>query len=249
MAALTFAWAAITIFVLKVISGPPKPNMAADPRFVYIRARAESPNTGGAEWMRRRHENFETTRKIPNPITDIHYVYRNNPYCHRGCSRRAAGHMGHRHAQQPDRPTQPCPAVPERHLRGLEAAQRPDPESGGLGQGLHGPRERTPDAHHRPAFARGFGRGERADPRRRRALVAARPAPCRRRELPRIEGQRAVPPPAGADRGDGERAAGHTPHVQCGRDGLQQRHRDVPLVDHRLVGPPYAGGADRDPRP
>ena len=74
MAALTFAWAAITIFVLKVISGPPKPNMAADPRFVYIRARAESPNTGGAGWMRRRHENFETTRKIPNPITDIHYV-------------------------------------------------------------------------------------------------------------------------------------------------------------------------------
>lgn len=165
MAALTFAWAATTIFVLKVISEPPKPNMAADPRFVYIRARAESPNTGGAEWMRRRHENFETTRKIPNPITDIHYVYRNNPYCHRGCSRRAAGHMGHRHAQQPDRPTQPCPAVPERHLRGLEAAQRPDPESGGLGQGLHGPRERAPDAHHRPAFARGLGRGERADPR------------------------------------------------------------------------------------
>lgn len=37
MAALTFAWAAITIFVLKVISGPPKPNMAADPRLNRIK--------------------------------------------------------------------------------------------------------------------------------------------------------------------------------------------------------------------
>lgn len=63
MAAFTLAWAAITIFVLKVISGPPKPNMAAVPRFVYIKVGTCGPTYGGC----RMDDAVETRKHRNNP--------------------------------------------------------------------------------------------------------------------------------------------------------------------------------------
>lgn len=71
MAAFTLAWAAITIFVLKVISGPPKLDMAAVRALCISRSALMARLTEDAGWMMLwRPENIETTRNT-EPENDI----------------------------------------------------------------------------------------------------------------------------------------------------------------------------------
>lgn len=96
MAALTFAWAAITIFVLKVISGPPKLDMAAVRALCISRSALAARLPEDAEWMMQwRPENSEPTQNTEPEKRYTYDIDRNDPDNQRGSCRRAAYHMGH----------------------------------------------------------------------------------------------------------------------------------------------------------
>ena len=96
MAALTFAWAAITIFVLKVISGPPKLDMAAVRALCISRSALAARLPEDAGWMMLwRPENIETTRNTEPEKRYTYVVDRNNLDNQRGNCRHTACYMGY----------------------------------------------------------------------------------------------------------------------------------------------------------
>ena len=174
-------------------------------------------------------------RRIPSRLG----LFRSNYFCqepfhvhHRlGRSRRHCRDrdLGDQRLQRPRRHAAEDQPGLRRHRRAAQAAPRPDPQSGGDGEGLCRPRERNsggghPGAQCRGRSARGRAEGggrEHADRRARQVVRAVG-------ELSGPEGQRELPAVAERPVRHREQARRLAPLLQQRGAGIQHRHPAVP---------------------